>query len=118
LNGRAGLSGLGEVVADLCLRANVEADVSALTGAVSGYVVDAPSTPRDALEPLMAAYDFVAAERAGDMVFFHRSAHALVTLAIDDAALRASRRHFRSAVTRWTGPSKRVCAFWIHNATI
>src|SRR6185312_7085206 len=74
LNGRAGLSGLGEVVADLCLRANVEADVTALSGAVSGYVVDAPSTPRDALEPLMAAYDVVAAEQAGDIVFFHRGA--------------------------------------------
>jgi hypothetical protein len=86
LNGRAGLSCLGEVVADLCLRANVEVDVSALLGAVSGYVVDAPSTPRDALEPLMAAYDFVAAERAGDVVFLHRSTRAPVTLAIEDCA--------------------------------
>lgn len=86
LNGRAGLSGLGEVVADLCWRAGVAADVSALSGAVSGYVVDAPSTPRDALEPLMAAYDFAAVEHAGDIVFFHRSAHAPATLTIEDAA--------------------------------
>ncbi|MFZ2030199.1 MAG: glycoside hydrolase/phage tail family protein [Vitreimonas sp.] len=86
LNGRAGLSALGEVVADLCLRAGVAADVSALSGAVSGYVVDAPSTPRSALEPLMAAYDFVAAERDGDVVFFHRSGAASATLAIEDGA--------------------------------
>lgn len=73
LNGRAGLSSLAEVVHDLCARAGVsEVDVSALVGAVSGYVVDAPLDARGALEPLMAAYDFAAAERGGDIVFFHR----------------------------------------------
>lgn len=82
LNGRAGLSGLAEVVADLCLRAGVDdADVSALTGAVSGYVVDSPSTARAAIEPLMAAYDFVAAERNGVLTFFHASEAETITLA-------------------------------------
>ncbi|MBI3437828.1 MAG: glycoside hydrolase/phage tail family protein [Proteobacteria bacterium] len=90
----AGLSGLGEVVADLCWRASVTADVSALTGAVSGYVVDAPSTPRDALEPLMAAYDFAATEHEGDIVFFHRSAHAPTMLAIEDAAAESYASQF------------------------
>lgn len=73
LNGRAGLSGLGEVVAELCGRAGVsEIEVSRLRGAVSGYVVDSPSTPRAALEPLMAAYNFTASERDGLISFFHR----------------------------------------------
>ncbi|MDX2274648.1 MAG: glycoside hydrolase/phage tail family protein [Hyphomonadaceae bacterium] len=87
LNGRAGLSGLGEVVADLCARAGVDdADVSALTGAVSGYVVDAPSTARAALEPLMAAYDFVGAEREGALTFFHASDAAPMALTLDQFA--------------------------------
>jgi hypothetical protein len=73
LNGRAGLSGLGEVVLDLCRRAGVDdADASRLLGVVSGYVVDSPASARAALEPLMAVYDFDAAERAGRIVFFHR----------------------------------------------
>jgi len=73
LNGRAGLSMLGEVVADLCARAGVgDVDVSNLTGALSGYVVDSPSDARSALEPLMAAYDFEAMERDGRIVFAHR----------------------------------------------
>ena len=40
-----------------------EVDASALVGALSGYVVDAPLEARAALEPLMAAFDFAAAER-------------------------------------------------------
>jgi hypothetical protein len=85
LNGRAGLSSLGDVVADLCRRAGVDdADVSALTGAVSGYVVDAPSTARATLEPLMAAYDFVAAERGGVLAFFHATAAEPIELAPSD----------------------------------
>ncbi|MGH6949617.1 MAG: baseplate multidomain protein megatron, partial [Vitreimonas sp.] len=73
LNGRAGLSDLGEVVRALCRRADIDdVDVSALLGAVSGYVVDAPASARSALEPLMGAYDFAAIERAGELVFRHR----------------------------------------------
>ncbi|MGE0828024.1 MAG: glycoside hydrolase/phage tail family protein [Hyphomonadaceae bacterium] len=85
LSGRVGLSELGQVVNDICLRAGVhDADVSALTGAVGGYVVDAPTSARDALEPLMAAYDFFAAERDGRIVFAHRSAETHAELMLDD----------------------------------
>ncbi|WP_456119847.1 baseplate multidomain protein megatron [Terricaulis silvestris] len=85
LNGRAGLSMLGEVVTDICARADAE-DVaaSALVGALSGYVVDAPMEARAALEPLMAAYDFGAAEREGAIVFFHADDAAPVDVAISD----------------------------------
>jgi len=73
LNGRAGLSSLTEIVTHICARAGVDdVDTSALVGAVSGYVVDAPLDARAALEPLMAAYDFVAVEREGVITFFHR----------------------------------------------
>jgi hypothetical protein len=72
LNGRAGLSGLSEVVADLCARTGVlDVDVSALRGAVSGFVADAPASTRSLIEPLMAAYDFTSAERDGVLCFFH-----------------------------------------------
>jgi len=71
LNGRAGLSDLGEVVEALCTRAELSVDASALRGAVSGYVVDSPASARDALEPLMAAFDFAVSERDGGLRFFH-----------------------------------------------
>lgn len=87
LNGRAGLSLLGEVVDDLCRRAGIaDANVAALTGAVSGFVVDAPSSARDALAPLMDAYDFTAAEREGRIVFFHRDVADAVSVELDDLA--------------------------------
>jgi hypothetical protein len=84
LNGRAGLSDLSEVVRHLCARAGEpEADVSALTGAVSGYVVDSPASARDVLEPLMAAFDFTVGEREGRLAFFHRGAEAPYALGAD-----------------------------------
>ncbi|MEQ1618827.1 MAG: glycoside hydrolase/phage tail family protein [Terricaulis sp.] len=85
LNGRAGLSDLGEVVAHLCARADVtDIDAGALQGAVSGYIVDAPASARDALEPLMAAYDFSAAETAGAIRFRHRATEPAIAVALDD----------------------------------
>ena len=88
LNGRAGLSDLGALVGALCARAGVtDAEVAALSGAVSGYVVDAPSSARAAIEPLMAAYDFVAAEHAGRIAFFHRREQEPV--ALDSGAFAA-----------------------------
>ncbi len=81
LSGRAGLSELGHVAADLCLRAGVsDVDVSDLSGAVAGYVVDAPSSARAALEPLMLAYDFIAVERGGEIIFTHRAAAPSLTV--------------------------------------
>lgn len=81
MNGRAGLSGLAEVTRALCARAGVDAvDVSGLLGAVSGYVVDAPLSVRDALEPLMAAYDFAAREHEGAIVFLHRADNAAIEI--------------------------------------
>lgn len=95
LNGRAGLSSLAEVVTDLCLRAGVsDVDASALLGAVSGYVVDSPSDARAALEPLMAAYDFAAAEREGRVVFFHRDERAPLPIGLDDLAERSAGASF------------------------
>ncbi|MGD9966967.1 MAG: glycoside hydrolase/phage tail family protein [Hyphomonadaceae bacterium] len=85
LNGRAGLSGLAEVVLSLCVRAGVhDADATALVGAVSGYIVDSPASAREALEPLMAAFDFSAVERAGVITFMHGGTDVPQPLALDD----------------------------------
>jgi len=73
LTGRAGLSDLASVVDDLCRASGVsDADVAALTGAVGGFIVDSPASARDALAPLMLAFDFGAAEHEGALVFGHR----------------------------------------------
>jgi hypothetical protein len=91
LNGRAGLSGLSETVAALCQRAGVEdADVSGLRGIVNGYVLDSPASARDALEPLMAAYDVAAGERDGRIVFFHRNTLAPTLIARAELAAESA----------------------------
>ena len=85
LNGRLGAANLPDVVTDLCARAGLEdADASALTGVVSGYVVDAPASARAAIEPLMAAYNFDAAEEEGRIVFRHLDETPAVSLSLDD----------------------------------
>lgn len=88
LNGRAGLSDLGQVVWALCDRAGQDVvDVSGLRGAVSGYVVDSPASARDALEPLMAAFDFSAREHDGVLTFAHANA---ATRALSEDMLTAA----------------------------
>ncbi|MBL8548376.1 MAG: glycoside hydrolase/phage tail family protein [Hyphomonadaceae bacterium] len=84
LNGRAGLAELPAVVGDLCKRASMtDIDVAGLCGAVAGYVADAPASAREALEPLMLAYDFSAGEREGMLGFRHRGEGAVAALTID-----------------------------------
>ncbi|MGE3142740.1 MAG: glycoside hydrolase/phage tail family protein [Hyphomonadaceae bacterium] len=87
LSGRAGLATLADVAADLCLRAGVtDADVARLSGIVGGYVIDAPSSARAALEPLMAAFDFDVREHGGALEFRHGADADAVALTLDDAA--------------------------------
>ncbi|MES1201784.1 MAG: glycoside hydrolase/phage tail family protein [Pseudomonadota bacterium] len=107
---RAGLSGLGEVVADICGRAGVsDADVSGLSGAVSGFVVDAPATARDALEPLMTAYAFDVGEHDGRLRFFHANAAEPVSLSLDDLSATSIDDAFRvRADCAETPPEARV----------
>jgi hypothetical protein len=74
LNGRAGAAPLSLVIADLCARAgHPQADVSAVEGIVPGYIVDAPTSARAAIEPLMAAYDLHALARPSGIRFAHRA---------------------------------------------
>ena len=94
LNGRAGLSDLGQVVVSLCARADqFGVDANALRGAVSGYVMDSPASVRDALEPLMAAFDFSVCEREGVLTFFHPGA-SIHALDLDDLTAASSAQTF------------------------
>jgi hypothetical protein len=74
LNGRVGLAMLPDVVADVCGRADVACDVSGLTGIVSGYRFDGPTSARSVLEPLLLVHGVDATERDDHIVFRMRGA--------------------------------------------
>jgi len=75
LNGRATGQPLSAVVAEICRAAGIaDADTSGLYGVVRGYVCDQTTSARAALQPLMLAYGFDAAEREGRLVFTMRGA--------------------------------------------
>ncbi len=74
LNGRATNRALASVVEEIAARSGVSAvDTSALYGQLRGYGVGQVTGGRNALQPLMMAYGFEAAEREGVMVFFTRT---------------------------------------------
>ncbi|MCI2398642.1 phage tail protein [Aliiroseovarius subalbicans] len=74
LNGRTSARSLASVVSEICDRSGVTAyDVSELHGLVRGYSVGQVSSGRAALQPLMLAYGFEAAEREGTLVFTSRN---------------------------------------------
>lgn len=83
---------LGEIVKDICLRAGLppEAiDVSELTDEVVGYQIPRQMPAKTALEPLMAAFNFDAAEVDWKLVFRKRGASSSRSLGPED--LRARR---------------------------
>ncbi|TVQ55956.1 MAG: host specificity protein [Rhodobacteraceae bacterium] len=90
ITGRMAAAGLAEVVAEICVAAGVEAfDVDGLHGVVEGYLLDATATGRQALQPLMLAYDFDAAEAGGRLRFAHRGGRSVTIVdppaLVDDA---------------------------------
>lgn len=59
LNGRASLSSLAEVVAEICERSGMPGvDVSDLHGPVTGYVIDSVESGRQSLQPLIVSHGF------------------------------------------------------------
>jgi hypothetical protein len=73
LNGRVGLVMLADLVADLAAYGGfADIDVSGLFGLVTGFVVERTMSVREALEPLMLAYQFDAYESEGLIKFAHR----------------------------------------------
>ncbi|MBV7378343.1 phage tail protein [Maritimibacter dapengensis] len=74
LNGRASMRSLESVVSEICHRSGVTAiDTTRLYGSLRGYTVGDVTDARAALQPLMTAYGFEAAERDGVVAFFTRS---------------------------------------------
>jgi hypothetical protein len=94
LNGRAGAATLAEVVLDLAARAGVEVNASGLSGIVSGYIVDAPTTLRAALEPLMALWRFDVREEGGVLVCRHLDDAEPFELEADECVAEPTRRPF------------------------
>lgn len=87
LNGRAGAVPLAALVAAICREAGVRAfDTSALSGIVRGYALQGGQTGRAALQPLMLAYGFDAAERDGVLRFAMRGARVAAVVGADDLA--------------------------------
>ena len=85
LNGRVVLQPLAAVVAEICATAGLrEIDVSGLWGVVRGYSLPGVGTARAALQPLMLAYGFDAAERSGRIRFRMREARPATVLGSAD----------------------------------
>jgi len=90
LNGRATNRSLASVVEEICANSGVApVDTTRLHGLVRGYLLDGVTAARNALQPLMLAHGFEAAERAGTLYFFSRTGVAdrvldLETLALHD----------------------------------
>ena len=88
LNGRIGLVPLGDLVSDICGYAGFgDIDASELFGLVTGFVVDRTMSVREALEPLMLAYQFDAVESDGVIKFAHRGKGSSIALQEDDLVL-------------------------------
>ena len=89
LNGRAGVAPAAELIQAVLARGGVtaaELDVSAVRGALTGYVVDRPMTLREAVSPLLEVFAVDASERGRRLTFTPRDGAALLDLAEDDLA--------------------------------
>lgn len=90
LNGRVTNESLSSVVAEICRTSGMASfDVSGLYGLVRGYEVAELSSARAALQPLMLAYGFEAAERDGVVRFRMRRGQQARQLQRTDLALSA-----------------------------
>ena len=102
LNGRMGAAALDALVSAILTDMDFEAgDVRELTGVVEGYVLDRIMTARAALEPLMTAKFFGAAETEGQIRFRHFGATPSLSLAEGDLA--ATDESGKPGVTRTRG---------------
>jgi hypothetical protein len=83
LTGRAGATGLAELVAELCARAGMTADdvdVSDLVGSVPGFAITAIESPRASIEALARLFGFDAVETGGRIVFRMRGHRPVATI--------------------------------------
>ncbi|MBE7218573.1 MAG: glycoside hydrolase/phage tail family protein, partial [Caulobacteraceae bacterium] len=89
LTGRMGGLQLADLAQALAARAGLGEDLfdaSAASGSVTGYVVDAPVSVAEALQPLAAAYPFDAAEGPAGVRLLDRDAGPCAVLALEALA--------------------------------
>jgi len=90
LNGRTGVAPAPDLIGALLARGGLgegDVDLSGLSGAVTGYVVDRPMRLADGISPLLEAFAVDPVERGGKIAFAPRRGPAAVTLGPDDLAL-------------------------------
>ncbi|MEN6541993.1 glycoside hydrolase/phage tail family protein [Parvibaculum sp.] len=88
LNGRLGAVPLGALVSAILGDVGFSAfDVGELAGVVEGFVIDRIMSPRQAIEPLMLARFFDAAESEGVIRFRHYGAQPVAVLTPDRLAV-------------------------------
>lgn len=74
LNGRAGLVELSTILADIGNYSPISFDVTRVDGLVEGYVIDGVATLRQAMAPLMAAFDLNCIETSNGLAMMNKSA--------------------------------------------
>ncbi|GLK75989.1 hypothetical protein GCM10008171_12430 [Methylopila jiangsuensis] len=84
LSGRLGFASLRDVVAELAAPSGVAFDLDDLDGVVRGYAVDRVMAPRDAIEPLMEAFNATAQQRGEGVRLANRPAAPVAVLTPDD----------------------------------
>lgn len=78
LNGRTSLAPLAQVVAEISEQSDMSGiDVSGLHGQLTGYSLDAISSGRQAIQPLMVSYGFDGFSFDGNVVFRNRNGRAV-----------------------------------------
>jgi hypothetical protein len=101
LNGRLGSVLLGDLVGALCGDADFSAyDASNLTGIVTGYAVTDTMSPRDAINPLSAGFQFDAVESEGAIKFVMRGRPTTTALAETDLVMPDGDPGFGFSLTR------------------
>ena len=87
ITGRLGAVALQDVIAEICTDAGLNnPDLSGVTGLVSGFIIDRPMRARDALSPLIDAYDLSVSEHAGQVVFSTLAAMPITAISEDRLA--------------------------------
>jgi len=98
----AGNPALSEMVSEICQLSKLTADdvdVSLLNGTLLGYTISRQTTIRSALQQLMSAYFFDAAESGGKIKFIPRGIAPVVTIEQDDLAVHAEGNELPDIVT-------------------
>lgn len=83
VQGKLGTSSLAAIVADLCMRAGLQAadiDVSRLAAQVDGFIIPAQQTFRHALEALQSAYFFDVVESDNTLKFVPQGGAPVLTI--------------------------------------